>query len=55
MLLQIAELLPREMQGLLACCSPVPPLLRAHLAAVHKLVLAARSITATLVSSEDGE
>ncbi|XP_043202415.1 exosome component 10-like [Amphibalanus amphitrite] len=44
MLLQMAELLPREMQGVLACCSPVPPLVRAHLAAVHQLVLAARRL-----------
>jgi len=44
MLLQIAELLPREVQGLLACCSPVPPLLRQQLTVVHKLVLAARGL-----------
>lgn len=43
MLLQICELLPRELQGLLACCSPVPPLLRQNLTAVHKMVLSARA------------
>uniref|UniRef100_H2ZCV9 Exosome complex component 10 n=1 Tax=Ciona savignyi TaxID=51511 RepID=H2ZCV9_CIOSA len=43
MLLQIAEILPREAQGVLACCNPVPPLLRQHVLAVHQLVLEARN------------
>lgn len=42
MLLQIAELLPREMQGILACCNPIPPLVRANLLELHKIVLRAR-------------
>jgi exosome complex exonuclease RRP6 len=36
MLLQIAESLPREMQGILACCNPIPPLVRQHLQVRHR-------------------
>lgn len=42
MLLQIAESLPREMQGILACCNPIPPLVRQHLNHLHQIVLKAR-------------
>lgn len=42
MLLQIAETLPREMQGILACCNPIPPLVRQHLNHLHQIVLKAR-------------
>lgn len=42
MLLQISETLPREMQGILACCNPIPPLVRANLLELHKIVLRAR-------------
>ena len=42
MLLQIAEILPKEAQGVLACCNPIPPLLRQHVVAVHQLVKDAR-------------
>lgn len=42
MLLQIAETLPREMQGILACCNPIPPLVRQHLNTIHQIVLKAR-------------
>lgn len=42
MLLQIAEILPREMQGVLACCNPIPPLVRANLLEIHKIILKAR-------------
>lgn len=41
MLVQIAYTLPREPQGILACCTPVPPLLRANLSDVHSCVLEA--------------
>ncbi|XP_030758345.1 exosome component 10 [Sitophilus oryzae] len=41
MLLEIAERLPREMQGILACCRPVPPLVRANLLDLHKIILKA--------------
>ncbi|GJQ87053.1 Rrp6 [Trypoxylus dichotomus] len=42
MLLQIAEVLPREMQGILACCNPIPPLVKSNLLELHKIVLKAR-------------
>lgn len=42
MLLQISESLPREMQGILACCNPIPPLVRQHLNLLHQIVLKAR-------------
>lgn len=42
MLLQISETLPREMQGILACCNPIPPLVRQHLNQLHQIVLKAR-------------
>lgn len=42
MLLQISESLPREMQGILACCNPIPPLVRQHLNLIHQIVLKAR-------------
>ncbi|CAH0556935.1 unnamed protein product [Brassicogethes aeneus] len=42
MLLQIAESLPREMHGVLACCNPIPPLVKANLLDLHHIVLKAR-------------
>ncbi|KAG7214177.1 hypothetical protein KM043_001523 [Ampulex compressa] len=42
MLLNIAETLPREMQGILACCNPIPPLVRQNLLKLHKIILKAR-------------
>lgn len=42
MLLQISELLPREMQGILACCNPIPPLVRQQLNTIHQIILKAR-------------
>ena len=42
MLLQIAEILPKEAQGVLACCNPIPPLLRQHILSVHRLIMDAR-------------
>lgn len=42
MLLQIAESLPREMQGILACCNPIPPIVRQHLNVIHQVILKAR-------------
>lgn len=42
MLLNIAESLPREMQGILACCNPIPPLVRQNSLWLHKIVLKAR-------------
>lgn len=42
MLLQIADVLPKEMQGILACCNPVPPLVKQELHELHRLILQAR-------------
>nr|XP_023014126.1 exosome component 10 [Leptinotarsa decemlineata] len=42
MLLQISESLPREMQGILACCNPIPPLVRSNLLELHQIILKAR-------------
>ncbi|XP_014214154.2 exosome component 10 [Copidosoma floridanum] len=42
MLLNIAETLPREIQGVLACCNPIPPLVRKNLLKIHKIILKAR-------------
>lgn len=42
MLLHIAEALPKEMQGVLACCNPIPPLVRQHLVYLHQIILKAR-------------
>jgi len=42
MLFNIAEKLPREMQGILACCNLIPPLVRTNLLQIHKIVLKAR-------------
>jgi hypothetical protein len=42
MMLQIAESLPREMQGILACCNPIPPLVRQNLHKLHAIILEAR-------------
>ncbi|KAJ8973492.1 hypothetical protein NQ317_018765, partial [Molorchus minor] len=42
MLLQISEMLPREMQGILACCNPIPPLVRSNLLELHQIILKAK-------------
>ncbi|KAK3105991.1 hypothetical protein FSP39_010385 [Pinctada imbricata] len=42
MLLQIAEILPRERQGVFACCNPIPPLVRQFLPEIHGFILEAR-------------
>ncbi|KAK5646684.1 hypothetical protein RI129_005148 [Pyrocoelia pectoralis] len=47
MLLQISETLPREVQGIIASCNPVPPLVRANLLEIHQLILKAREQSLT--------
>lgn len=42
MLLQIAEVLPKEMQGILACCNPIPPLVKTELLTLHTIIREAR-------------
>jgi len=45
MMLQMAEILPRERQGVLACCNPIPPLVRQNLPEMHGIIMQAREIT----------
>lgn len=42
MLLQISEVLPKEMQGVLACCNPIPPLVKTELLTMHTIIREAR-------------
>lgn len=42
MLFCIAEVLPKEPQGVLACCNPVPTLVRQNINEIHRLVVQAR-------------
>ncbi|CAF0970033.1 unnamed protein product [Adineta steineri] len=44
MLLQISDILPRESQGVRACCNPVPLLVQHHLHDIHQIILKARDI-----------
>ncbi|XP_028968527.1 exosome component 10, partial [Galendromus occidentalis] len=44
MLLNICELLPREMQGIVSCCNPCPPLVKQQLNELHQMVLKAREV-----------
>ncbi|KAM4886127.1 exosome complex component 10 [Sylvia borin] len=50
MLLKIAEELPKEPQGIIACCNPVPPLIRQQINELHLLIQQAREMP--LVKSE---
>ncbi|XP_067423512.1 exosome complex component 10 [Emydura macquarii macquarii] len=44
MLLKIAEELPKESQGIIACCNPVPPLVRQQINEMHLLIQQAREM-----------
>ena len=44
MLLQIAEALPRDQQGVLACCNPIPPVVRQNTSELHAMILEAREV-----------
>uniref|UniRef100_A0A8C6NG80 Exosome complex component 10 n=1 Tax=Melopsittacus undulatus TaxID=13146 RepID=A0A8C6NG80_MELUD len=44
MLLKIAEELPKEPQGIIACCNPVPPLVRQQINELHLLIQQAREM-----------
>ncbi|NXO59382.1 EXOSX protein, partial [Aramus guarauna] len=50
MLLKIAEELPKEPQGIIACCNPVPPLVRQQINELHLLIQQAREMP--LIKSE---
>ncbi|XP_077510567.1 exosome component Rrp6 [Amblyomma americanum] len=44
MILEISEVLPREQQGIVACCNPCPPLVRQNLNELHSIILKAREV-----------
>uniref|UniRef100_A0AAX7T1E9 Exosome complex component 10 n=1 Tax=Astatotilapia calliptera TaxID=8154 RepID=A0AAX7T1E9_ASTCA len=44
MMIKISEELPREPQGIIACCNPVPPLVRQYNNELHLLVQQAREM-----------
>ncbi|KAH9376512.1 hypothetical protein HPB48_006597 [Haemaphysalis longicornis] len=44
MILEISEILPREQQGIVACCNPCPPLVRQNLNELHRIILKAREM-----------
>jgi exosome complex exonuclease RRP6 len=52
MLLKISTELPREMQGILACCNPIPPLVKQNLQELHMIILKARSKTLQSVDTD---
>ena len=49
MLLKISSELPREMQGIIACCNPVPPFVKQNLHLIHQIVFKAREQPLTSV------
>ena len=51
LLLQICEALPKTQQGILACCNPVPALVRQHLMDLTRLVSQARQYIATPIDN----
>lgn len=44
MLFGLAEVLPKEPQGVLACCNPVPSLVRQNVNEIHHLIVQAREV-----------
>ncbi|KAI5640332.1 HRDC domain-containing protein [Phthorimaea operculella] len=44
MLLSLAETLPREVQGVNACCSPMPPFVKQNLITIHRMILSCREL-----------
>ncbi|XP_004705491.1 exosome component 10 [Echinops telfairi] len=44
MMLKISEELPKEPQGIVACCNPVPPLVRQQINELHLLIQQAREM-----------
>uniref|UniRef100_A0A8C1XT07 Exosome complex component 10 n=1 Tax=Cyprinus carpio TaxID=7962 RepID=A0A8C1XT07_CYPCA len=42
MMMKIAEELPKEPQGIIACCNPTPPLVRQQMNELHQLIKQAR-------------
>ncbi|XP_063965513.1 exosome complex component 10-like [Lytechinus pictus] len=46
MMFQIAEILPKDQGGILACCNPVPPLVKQNINEIHHFILEARGFQA---------
>uniref|UniRef100_A0A674CZP7 Exosome complex component 10 n=1 Tax=Salmo trutta TaxID=8032 RepID=A0A674CZP7_SALTR len=44
MMIKISDILPKEPQGIIACCNPVPPLVRQQINELHILVQQAREM-----------
>lgn len=44
MMFQIAETMPREAQGILACCNPVPTLVKQYVPEIHMLIMQAKEL-----------
>ncbi|CAH3037744.1 unnamed protein product [Porites lobata] len=44
---QIAETMPREAQGVLACCNPVPTLVKQYVNEIHMLIMQAKELALT--------
>ncbi|XP_078095230.1 exosome complex component 10 isoform X1 [Mustelus asterias] len=44
MMIKIAEELPKEPQGIIACCNPIPPLVRQQINELHLLIQQARDM-----------
>lgn len=53
-LLKIAELLPREIYGILALCNPISSLLESNVHEIHEIIKAAREYKGTSTSIELG-
>ena len=45
MLFHIAEVLPRDPEGVLGCCNPVPTLVRQNLLEIHRSIVEAKDFT----------
>ena len=52
MLLKVCTELPKEMQGILACCNPVPPLVKQNLQQIHMKILKAREQPLTMLKAD---
>ena len=46
-LFNIFKFISREQQGILACCNPIPPLVKQQLNEIHLIILKARDIVET--------
>lgn len=44
MLLSLAELLPREVQGINSCCTPMPPFVKQNIINIHRMILSCREL-----------